>query len=368
MILYDRTTGPNYNGLIFGFSGSGKSFTAKLEMLSVLLNHPDAQVFVIDPQGEYWPLCDAIGGARIELKTGGRYYLNPLDLDLTNDEESGNDPVANKSDFVMSMLEFMAGGNPINPAARSVVDRCVRRIYRPYIEDIARRKDGTTCDPSICPTLTDLYQELQLQNNELADEVCTYLESYAMGSFKTFSRRTNVRTNARFVVYDIKSLSSGMRPLGLHICNNDVWNRMIDNHRHKHWTWFYIDEFHLLLSTRTSAAFMKNIWKMARKWNGVPTGITQNTEEILSSPEARAVFNNTSFMIILYEQTTDRQNLQSLLNLSESQLEYISDPNPGHGLIYNGKFTILFEYEFPKETNIYKLIDTSGRADHGALS
>lgn len=359
MILYDRMTGPNYNGLIFGFSGSGKSFTAKIEMISVLLNHPNAQVYVIDPQGEYYPLCDALNGARIELKTGGRYFLNPMDLDLTNDEESGNDPIASKSDFVMSMLDFMAPGRPINPAARSVVDRCVRHIYKPYIEDIIQRVDGTTCDPSIAPTLADLFQDLKDQENELADEVCTYLESYAIGSFQTFSRRTNIETNNRFVVYDIKSLSSGMRPLGLHICINDVWNRMMENSRKNISTWFYIDEFHLLLSTETSAAYMKQIWKMARKWKGVPTGITQNTEEIFNSQEARAIFNNTSFIVMLFEQSTDRQNLQTLLKLSDSQLEYISEPNPGHGLIYNGKFTLPFEFEFPKNTRLYAIMDTS---------
>ncbi len=364
MILYDRMTGPNYNGLIFGFSGSGKSFTAKLEMVNVLLNHPDAQVFVIDPQGEYYPLCDALNGSRIELKTGGSLFLNPLDLDLTNDEESGNDPIATKSDFVMSMLDFMANGRPINPAARSVVDRCVRKIYRPYIEDIAQRTDGTTCDPEIAPTLQDLYKELERQESELADDVCTYLESYAMGSFKTFARRTNVQTNSRFVVYDIKSLSSGMRPLGLHICINDIWTRMMDNSRKEISTWFYIDEFHLLLSTETSAAFMKQIWKMARKWKGVPTGITQNTEEIFNSDSGRAIFNNTSFIIMLYESATDRQNLQNLLRLSDSQLDHISEARMGQGLIYNGKITLPFQYEFPKGNIVYDAITTAHDASH----
>ncbi len=358
MILYDRTSGPNYNGLIFGFSGSGKSFTAKLEMISVLLNHPDAQLFVIDPQGEYCDFCIAFGGSHIELMTGGTHFLNPLDLDLTSDKESGNDPIATKSDFVMSMLDFMATGHPINPAARSIVDRCVRRIYRPYVKAIQEREDGVTCDPSICPTLSDLYSELRLQNNELADEVNAYLESYAIGSFKTFARRTNIETNSKFVVYDMKKLSSGMRPLGLHICINDVWNRMMENSRYNIYTWFYIDEFHLLLSTESSAKFMKQIWKMARKWKGVPTGITQNTEEILNSEEARAIFLNTSFIIILFEQMMDRQNLQTLLNLSDSQLEIISEPNPGHGLLYNGRFIINFEYEFPENTDIFRLIQT----------
>ena len=358
-ILYDRTSGPNYNGLIFGYSGSGKSFTAKLEMISVLLNKPNSQIFVIDPMGEYYTLCDEFDcSSHIELKTGGRYFLNPLDLDLT-DDESGTDPVATKSDFVMSMLEFMASGQPLPGSARSVVDRCVRRIYRPYIENIRSRTDGVTCDPSIAPTLQDLYSELKAQKSEIADLVNDYLESYAMGSFKTFARRSNVKTDERLVVYDMKRLSSGMRPLGLHICANDVWNKMMENNRRGIYTWFYIDEFHLLLSTESSAAYMKQIWKMARKWKGVPTGITQNTEEMISSPDARAVFLNTSFMMLLFEENLDRQNLQQLLSLSDSQLDVISAPDPGHGLIYNGRFTIPYKFEFPTTSPIFDILQTT---------
>lgn len=359
MILYDRLTGPNYNGLIFGFSGSGKSFTAKLEMMSVLLSKPDAQIFVIDPQGEYYPLCNALGGNVVKLATGSNYFLNPMDLDLSSDGESGEDPIANKSDFVMSMIDFMASGVQVDPASKSVVDRCIRHIYKPYIEAISRRTDGVTCDPSICPTLSDLYGELTMQNTDLAESVCTYLEMYAIGSFKTFARRTNLKTNSRFVVYDISGLTSGQRPLGLHICINDVWNRMIENSRKNVATWFYIDEFHLLLSTPTSAQFMKKIWKMARKWKGVPTGITQNTEEIMATDAARAIFNNTSFVVALFEQEMDRNNLQVLLHLSDSQLAYISEPNPGHGLIYNGRFTLPFEFDFPKDTKLYNLMTTA---------
>lgn len=360
MIICDRLTGNNFNGLIFGYPGSGKSFAAKCEMLSVLLNHPDSQVFVIDPQGEYYPLADGLGGSRILIAPGSQVYLNPLDLDLSSDENMEVDPITMKSDFVLSMLEIMMGKNrQIDAACRSIIDRCIRKIYRPYIKEISERTDGVTIDTSKCPTLTDLYQELKMQENTYADQLADILELYAIGSFNSFAHRTNVKTNSRFVVYDTKSLGNGMKELGLHICINDIWNRMISNSRKQIYTWFYIDEFHILLQSQATTVFLKQVWKMARKWLGVPTGIMQNTEDLLRDADSRAIVNTTSFVIMMREPLMDRQNLAELFNLSEAQLDYITDSDPGSGLLYNGKVTLPFVNNFPKKTLLYALMTTS---------
>ena len=360
MIICDRLTGSDYNGLIFGTPGSGKSFAAKCEMVSVLLNHPDAQVFVIDPQGEYYPLANALHGSRVIISPGSNIYINPLDLELSSDEEMETDPITMKADFVLSMLEIMMGKNrQVDPACRSIIDRCIRKIYRPYIEAMSKRTDGLTCDPSISPTLSDLYQELRMQGNSFSDQLADVLELYAIGSFNTFAHRTNVKINSRFVVYDTKSLGNGMKELGLHICINDIWNRMITNSRNNIYTWFYIDEFHILLQSQATTVFLKHVFKMARKWLGVPTGIMQNTEDLLRDADSRAIVNNTSFVLMLKEQLMDRQNLAELLGLSESQLEYITNSDPGSGLIYNGKVTLPFIYDFPKNTDLYALITTA---------
>lgn len=360
MIICDRLTGSNYNGLIFGTSGSGKSFAAKCEMVSVLLNHPDAQVFVIDPQGEYYPLANALHGSRVIISPGSNIYINPLDLELSSDEEMETDPITMKADFVLSMLEIMMGKNrQVDPACRSIIDRCIRKIYRPYIEAMSKRTDGLTCDPSISPTLSDLYQELRMQGNSFSDQLADVLELYAIGSFNTFAHRTNVKINSRFVVYDTKSLGNGMKELGLHICINDIWNRMITNSRNHIYTWFYIDEFHILLQSQATTVFLKQVFKMARKWLGVPTGIMQNTEDLLRDADSRAIVNNTSFVLMLKEPLMDRQNLAELFGLSESQLEYITNSDPGSGLIYNGKVTLPFIYDFPKNTDLYALITTA---------
>ena len=360
MILHDRTTGNNYNGLIFGYSGSGKSMIAKIEMASVLLTRPNAQVFVIDPQGEYAPFVKAFHGQEIYLSPGSRVYINPFDLDITPDDEYENDPITMKSDFIISMFDIIVGrGRSLSPIHNSLLDKCVRKIYRAYLVELSRT--GETCNLSLCPVLNDLYHELRILSEEQyeAKQLSDMLYQYAVGSFDTFSHRTNVETNARFVVYNIKSLGTGMKDLGLHICMNDIWNRMIANSKKNIYTYFYIDEFHLLLENEGTTIFLKRIWKMARKWLGVPTGIMQNTEDLLRNADTRNIVNNTSFVIMLKEQLMDRQNLAELFKLSSAQLSYIENPDPGHGLIYNGKVTIPFAYDFPKNTELYKVFTTA---------
>lgn len=359
MILLDRTTGDNYNGLIFGYAGSGKSFIAKLEMISVLLNKPNAQVFVIDPQGEYFPLAGALNGQIIRLAPGSRVYVNPLDLDISQDDEEEVDPITMKVDFILSMFDIIMGKNRVLDAIyKGIIDKCIRKIYRPYIDELNRT--GKTCDVSRCPTLSDLYQELIMLKSEKyeAGQLADYLYQFAVGSFDTFAHRTNVETNSKFIVYDTKRLGTGMKELGLHICTNDVWNRMIANSKKEIYTSFYIDEFHVLLESDSTTAFLRRVWKMARKWKGVPTGIMQNTEDLLKSADSRAIVNNTSMVIMLKAPLMDRQNLAELFNLSPAQLEFITESEPGHGLIYNGKCTVPFEFDFPRDTEIYKIITT----------
>lgn len=358
MVLFNRLSNDNYNGLIFGKSGSGKSFTAKCEMINVLLNHQDAQVYVIDPQGEYYPMAEALHGERVALYPGSGQFINPLDLDVSDTE---TDPLTMKSDFVISMLEIMLGkGRELDPICRSIIDRCITKIYESYMDVMKSRKDGVTLDKEICPSLTDLYLELRGQKESpAAQDMADILESYTTGNFNTFSRRTTVETDKKFVVYDIKRLGSGMQSLGLHICIQDIWNKMMANAKKHIYTWFYIDEFHMLLDRPNTRQYLKQIWKMARKWMGVPTGIMQNTEDLYRSEDGRAILNNTSFVIMLKSSLMDRQNLAELFNLSATQVECINDSaEKGHGLLYTGTVTVPFGLNFPKKTELYKIMTT----------
>lgn len=366
LILYDRLTGKNYNGIIFGESGSGKSFYAKREMTSVRLRDDKNVVYVIDPESEYTDLARAFGGEVVILSPGSQTFVNPLDMDI--DYDGGEtDPVSMKVDFVVSMIEIMLGdGRMLDPQARSIVGRCVKNIFIPYIRlmNQLREKDPTiTYDKDAMPTLTNLYNELLAQPEPEARTIANILEAYATGAFNIFANQSNVDTDSRFLVYDIKNLGTGMKNLGLHVCLNDIWNKMLENRRKGLYTWIYIDEFYLLLQSESAAKFLMQVWKRARKWWGVPTGIMQNTEDLLRSSESRNILNNTSFIAMLSLPKLDRTNLGDLLQIPESQLEYITNSQPGYGIVYNGKTIIPFKDEFPQDTELFRLMNTTNKED-----
>ena len=362
LIIYNRLYGENYNGLIFGESGNGKSFAAKQEMVSALLKDPKNVVYVVDPESEYVPLCEALGGQVIDLSPGSASSLNPLDMDIRYGDEA--DPVSLKVDFVISMVEIMFGnGRVMTPDEKSILSRCVKECYAGYLDYIDNQNRAgvnITCDTNSAPTLQTLLNRLSMCPESAARGLATTLEMYASSS--TFSRRTNVDINSRFVVYNIKNLGTGTKDLGIHICVNDIWNRMIENRKNGLYTWFYIDEFYLLLQSENSAKFVSSIWKRARKWNGVPTGILQNTEDILRTADSRSILNNTSFIQMLSLKRIDRANLGELLSISEAQQEYITDAGKGRGLIYAGKTILPFVNEFPKNSSLYEVMDTSSES------
>lgn len=373
LIIYDRTKGQNYNGLVLGASGSGKSFSSKREMTSVILNK-DANVYIIDPDGEYSPLAHAFDGTVIKISPGNGVYLNPFDLDIDNSYDRDLNPFAMKVDFICGMLETMLGnGARLTPIQRSIVDRCAQQIYRPYLEHLAELppdRDGRkrTIDRSVCPTMQNLFDVLLNQPEADAQNLALVMETYTTGVFDTFAHRTNVDVDSNLIIYDISGIGNNLMELGLKVCSNEVWNKMVENRKRDRWTWFYIDEFHLLLSNASTAEFVKTVWKRARKYYGVPTGITQNMDELLASSEARAVINNTSFVYMLNLSLMDRNVLQEILHLSKGDMEYVTNVEAGHGLIYTGSQCLPFEDEFPKTTELYKIMSTKAGEGVGEVA
>lgn len=361
IIMYSRMSGRNYNGLIFGESGSGKSFSAKSEMFNVLLRSDKNHLIIIDPENEYTPMVEALGGEVIHLSSGAKSFVNPLDMDL--DYSGDDDPLAMKSDYLISMIEIMYGrGQVITPRERSIIDRCVKNIYRGYLQHLDQLKASgspVTCDKEAMPTLSNLYNELKMQPETEAQNLADVLELYATGSLAIFAHRSNVEINSPIVSYNIKNLGTGMKDLGLFVCLNDAWNKMIENHKKGIWTWLYIDEFYLLLRSESASAFLMEIWKRARKWQGVPTGIMQNTEDLLRNVNSRNIINNTSFVMMMSLPKFDRDNLAELLQLSDSQVDYLVNAQRGHGLIFNGQTTLPFNNEYPRDSFLYKLMSTS---------
>jgi hypothetical protein len=363
-IQHNRLRGQNYNGLIFGGPGSGKSVTAKYILLTTLLRDPKAQFFVIDPQGEYGKIVREMSSIAAEyvFAPGCGKYLNPLDLDITTSDDE-IDPIAAKADRIEELITIIADTDRLSPAASSVLNRCVKRLYVPYIDELTRA--GKTFDRDKCPTLTSLYSELKLEARQdpMAGAIAEELDKYVSGTFDTFSKHTNVNTSARLIVYNTKRLGKGMRELGLFICMSDIYNRMIENSKQGIFTHIIIDEFHVLLESPRTVTFLLHIWKMARKWMGSPTGITQNMEDLMLSKETRAIFNTTSFIVMMNAPEQDRTAIGELLHLSSEQLKFITNAPRGQGLLYNGRVTIPFTLNLCPDkdnpTQLFKMVNTS---------
>lgn len=282
LIMINRLRGQNSNGLILGMPGSGKSFTAKLEMAQAFLSSEQNEIFVIDPQAEYRPLCEALGGQVIRIAPGSDTHINPFDMDITYDAKDSDDPVTVKSDYICSICASAISGRAgLNPIQVSVIDRCVRRLYEPYLAHMADLKAkgiNVTCDPTASPTFNDFYKMLGRQPEPEARYIQLAIEKYCSGSYNTFSFQTNVNTHNRFVTYDIRDIGTGMNEIGMQVCLNDIKNRTIVNRTRNIRTWIYIDELYILTQSPLCAQQLLFMWKQFRKYGGVPTGITQNVE------------------------------------------------------------------------------------------
>jgi len=356
ILKLDRRSRPSGNGFILGKPGAGKSMSAKQEMMTVLLSSKDT-VVVIDPEGEYYPMAKLLGGEVIRIAAGANVHINPFDIDLSVGAEGEDDPMAIKSDFIVSLCETIVGDRyGLAPAQRSIIDRCVKKAYEPYLDSY--NPQTGKYDKRKLPTLVDFYHLLRQQSGYDAMQLADGLEIYITGSLNIFAHQTNVEYSNRFVVYDISGVGSTMKSMALLIILDNIWNRMVEGRRRKSFTWFFVDEIYLLFQNHASAEFLKNLYKRARKYYGIPTGITQNVSDILENDDARSIISNCEYVQILNQGPNDRTTLCNLLGISPTQERYVTDSNPGEGLIYDGKVIVPFINKLPKDTKQYWAMTT----------
>lgn len=349
MIMADRKQLKNPNGLILGTPGSGKSFSAKREITNVFLvaNKKDT-IIICDPEAEYAPLVNRLGGQVVKISPTSKDYVNPMDLNLNYSEDES--PLALKSDFILSLCELIVGGKDgLQPIEKTIIDRAVTTVYRGYLADPR---------PENMPVLGDLYAEIQKQPELEAARIAAALELYVTGSLNIFNHRTNVDIQNRLVCFDIKELGKQLKKLGMLIIQDQVWGRVTENRELHANTWFYCDEFHLLLKEEQTAAYSVEIWKRFRKWGGIPTGITQNIKDLLASREIENIFENSDFVYMLNQAAGDREILAKKLGISPQQLSYVTHSGPGEGLIFYGNVILPFVDRFPQDTELYRIMTT----------
>lgn len=347
LLMANRKALKNPNGLFLGTPGSGKSFAAKREIINVFLITED-DIIISDPEAEYFPLVQRLGGQVIKLSPNSPHYINPMDINP--DYSDDDDPITLKSDFILSLCELIVGGkHGLDGFERSVIDRAVQAVYREYLADP---------QPEKMPILEDLYNVLRSYTEPEAQRVATALELYVHGSLNVFNHRTNVNLNNRLVCYDIKELGKQLKKLGMLILQDQVWGRVTANRAAHRTTWFYQDEFHLLLKEEQTASYCVEIWKRFRKWGGIPSALTQNVKDLLASREIENIFENSDFIVMLNQAAGDRQILARQLGISPHQLSYVTHSNAGEGLLFFGNTIIPFIDHFPKDTELYRIMTT----------
>ncbi len=366
--VYDMTV-PEHMNFVLDNSlivhNSGKSFSAKREITNAFLVTQD-DIIICDPEGEYAPLVERLGGQVIKISPTSAHHINPMDLNLNYSDDEN--PLSLKSDFVLSLCELIVGGKEgLAPVEKTIIDRCVRLVYQGYLNDPR---------PENMPILGDLYNMLRSQAEKEAQYIATALEIYVSGSLSVFNHRTNVNVHNRVVCYDIRELGKQLKKIGMHIVQDQVWNRVTENrYAAAHAirddgdtqpaaavpmraTRYYMDEFHLLLKEEQTAAYSVEIWKRFRKWGGIPTGITQNVKDLLSSREVENIFENSDFIYMLNQASGDRQILAKQLGISPHQLSYVTHSGEGEGLLFYGNTILPFIDQFPKDTELYKVMTT----------
>ena len=346
MILLDRKELLNGNSFILGVSGSGKSFTAKQEISSIMLKEKNADIIIIDPENEFAGLVKELGGEVVEISSTSKNHINAMDMNKYYGDNSN--PIILKSEFVLSLCEQLMG-KALEPQQRSVIDRCTAKVYKDYQD---RDYEG---DP---PTLKDFREELLRQDEKEAREVALAIELFSNGSLNTFAKQTNVNINNRLVCYNILELKKQLQPIAMLVILDSIFNRITANRQKGRTTYIYIDEIYLLFQYEYSANFLFTLWKRVRKYGANCTGITQNVEDLLRSELARTMLANSELIIMLNQASTDREELAKLLNISDTQLSFITNVEAGHGLIKIGSSLIPFVNKFPKDTELYKLMTT----------
>ena len=367
MAMYDRKRSRLANGLIFGQSGSGKSFFTKGEIIPNLLDGKDDMI-ILDPENEYRLIAEAFGGTVIDLEAKSDYHINPCDLSMECDDPKAT-PMVDKCDYMVGLVESVLGrGRECSSYEVNAIHRACNKMYEPYIEEMTKRHndgDNTNIYPELCPTLVDFYEALIADQTAESAKIAMAIEPYCIGNYNLFAHHTNIKSESRLTVFNLLYLPEKMTEMAMKVCLANIWTRIVKNkeQNEKNGTnksiWVYLDEFHLFFKTESSASTIMAYFKRVRKYGGIMTGITQDVADLLKTQQGTAMFNNTGFFVILKQSPIGRDQIQKLWGVSDALIDYTKDKDSGIGIIYNNSVLIPMNYKLPTDSILYRLMSTN---------
>lgn len=354
LIKVDRLKLMNANGFILGTSGSGKSMAGKNEIIDVQVYAENEETIVIDPDGEYITFDQSgyFDSEVIEVSAGSYSYQNPMDMDKSYGIADEGDALKAKSEFLISVFsETIAGGNPLSGGQLGILDRCIREVYQKYIDE--------DYNPDFVPTFLDIQEKLEQygKSDRQAYEMAKAFEPFSKGLLNYFSHKTNIDiNNKKLIIYNIKNLGSALQNVGYLVMLDGIWNRVLKNMEKGIRTRVYADEFTVLLKNPYAKKVFWDMFKRFRKMGGAATGMTQNITALLRDPEAEEMLGNAEFLMLLKQKEVDRQKLGEIIGLSDEQLKFVTDTDPGAGILKVAGKVVPFELKYPKNTKSYQFM------------
>ena len=347
LLICNRKNLLNPHGFILGVSGSGKSFTMKEFITFIALATRD-DIIIIDAEREYGETSRALHGTVLELSPNSPHHINPLEI--ARGYGMGENPVAMKSELLMSICEQQMGEGQLGAFHKSIIDRCTASVYHEFIKSGGKTRQ---------PTLSDWRNEVKRQPEREAQELALASELFVEGSLNMFAHETNVDMDNRLIVFDLYEMGEQLKPTALNVTMETIQNRVATNRLAGKYTWIFVDEVYLFFKYYYSAQFLYKAWKRFRKYGAALTAATQNVEECLRSETARLMFANSEFLVLLNQAATDRAELAKLLNISENQMGYVTNVEAGHGLLRVAGSIVPFANEFPRTGELYQLWNTT---------
>lgn len=323
LILFDRFSLENYNSVTFAISGSGKSYTTKLEILRSLMF--DTEVIVIDPEREYEYLAETVGGRYFNISLSSEHHINPFDLPIPREDESPSDVLRNQIISLVGLFRIMLQG--LTPEEDAIIDKAITETYA--LKDITQDSNFANIEP---PLLSDF--ELVLSGMEGSESLVQRLSKYTKGTWSGFMNRpTNVDMNKKLVVFSVRDMEDDLKPVAMYIITHHIWNVVRKELRKR---LLVIDEAWWMMKSEDTASFLFGIAKRGRKYYLGLSTITQDVADFLNSPYGNAMLTNSSIQILLRQSPTSVDLVQSTFKLSDEEKYLLLESDVGEGIFFAG--------------------------------
>jgi type IV secretory pathway VirB4 component len=323
LVLFDRFSLENYNSITFAKSGSGKSYTTKLEILRTLMF--DTSVMVIDPENEYEYMAEAVGGRFFKISLNSEHHINPFDLPIPGEGESGANILRSNIINLVGLFRIMMGG--LTPEEDAIIDRAITETYA--LKDITPDSDFSHIEP---PLLSDF--ELVLSGMEGGESLAQRLTKYTKGTWAGFiNRPTNIDINKKFIVFSVRDMEDELKPIAMYIIMHYIWAAIRKDLKKR---LLVIDEAWWMMKSEDTASFLLSLAKRGRKYFLGLATITQDVDDFLKSPYGLPIITNSSIQILLKQSPSSIDKLQQTFNLTDEEKYLLLESDVGEGIFFAG--------------------------------